>query len=403
MRSDVIRRSVPVMSSEKPVLISGAGLGGLLLAQSLRSHGIPFQLYERDTAGSSRGQGYRIRISVDGISALEQVLEPTHYARVRAGCTDLGAGNIEIIDAITMKANPLPQGGGPGGDRVGPPGGGDVAGVDRAFLRNTLLEGLEQVTVFGAQVVGYTLQEDGVAARFADGSTGPVGCLLIGADGVRSAITAQLTKGALKVFDTGARMIHGSSPIEAFAGLGTGVFSIRDHRRQDGRIVLITNTVRKVQTPTFGWVLGGTPGTFSAPNDDFSVIGKPAAALSRELTAGWHDRLRPIFEEQIDEEAAFLKMSTSRPDGVPEWDNEPRVTLIGDAVHAMTPAGGVGANTALKDAALLGRLLGAAGAWKEGLTAEYEREMRPYASANVKTSFERASRLFTIRELAKTI
>jgi 2-polyprenyl-6-methoxyphenol hydroxylase-like FAD-dependent oxidoreductase len=265
------------------------------------------------------------------------------------------------------------------------------------------LEGIEQVTVFGAQVVGYTLQKDGVAACFADGTTSPVGCLLIGADGVRSAIASQLTKGALKVYDTGARMIHGSSPVAAFEGLGKGVFSIRDDMRQGGRIVMITNTVRNAQTPSFGWVLGGTPGTFSAPNDDFSVIGKPAADLSRELTSGWHDRLRPIFEEQIDEEAAFLKMSTSSPHGVHEWDNEPRVTLIGDAVHAMTPAGGVGANTALKDAAFLGRLLGAAGGWREGLTAEYEREMRPYASANVKMSFERASRLFTITELAKTI
>jgi 2-polyprenyl-6-methoxyphenol hydroxylase-like FAD-dependent oxidoreductase len=96
-------------------------------------------------------------------------------------------------------------------------------------------------------------------------------------------------------------------------------------------------------------------------------------------------------------------MSTSSPDGVPEWDNEPRVTLIGDAVHAMTPAGGVGANSALKDAAILGRLFGAASGWKEGLTADYEREMRPYASANVKMSFERASRLFAITELTKTI
>jgi 2-polyprenyl-6-methoxyphenol hydroxylase-like FAD-dependent oxidoreductase len=121
------------------------------------------------------------------------------------------------------------------------------------------------------------------------------------------------------------------------------------------------------------------------------------------VTAGWHDRLRPIFEEQIDDEAVFLKMSTSSPDGVPEWGNDPRVTLIGDAVHAMTPAGGVGANTALKDAAFLDRLLADAGGWKEGLTAEYEREMRAYASANVKMSFERASRLFTITELTKTI
>jgi 2-polyprenyl-6-methoxyphenol hydroxylase-like FAD-dependent oxidoreductase len=393
------------MSLAKPVIISGAGLGGLVLAQSLKSNGIPFELYERDGAGSPRGQGYRIRISVDGITALEQVLDPTHYARLRAGCTELGAGNIEIIDAITMRANPQPQAGGSGGERVGPPagGGGDVVGVDRAFLRSTLLEGLEQATVFGTQVVGYSLQQDGVAARFADGTTGATGCLLVGADGVRSAITKQLTKGALKVYDTGARMIHGTSPVAAFAGLGTGVFSVRDDTRHGGRIVMITNTVRRVQTPSFGWVLGGTPGTFSAPNDDFSVTGRLAADLSRELTAGWNDRLRPIFEEQIDEEAAFLKMSTSRPDGVPEWDNEPRVTVIGDAVHAMTPAGGVGANTALKDAAFLGRLLAAAGGWKEGLTADYEREMRGYASANVKVSFERASRLFALTELSKTI
>jgi hypothetical protein len=44
----------------------------------------------------------------------------------------------------------------------------------------------------------------------------------VGADGVRSVITKQLTKGALKVYDTGARMIHGSSLVAAFEGLGTG-------------------------------------------------------------------------------------------------------------------------------------------------------------------------------------
>ena len=134
-----------------------------------------------------------------------------------------------------------------------------------------------------------------------------------------------------------------------------------------------------------------------------TAAGKPAADLSRELTARWHDRLRPIFEQQIDEEAVFLKMSTSSPEGVPEWDNEPRVTLIGDAVHNMTPAGGVGANTALRDSALLGRLLAAAGGVREGLTAEYEREMRVYASGNVKMSFEMASRMFNITELTKTL
>jgi 2-polyprenyl-6-methoxyphenol hydroxylase-like FAD-dependent oxidoreductase len=391
------------MSSAKPILISGAGLGGLLLAQSLRSQGIPFKLYERDSDGSSRSQGYRIRLSVDGLTALEQVLDPVHYERFRAGCTDLGAGKIEAIDALSMQAKPLPQPGSQGGNRLAPPGGEVVVGVDRAFLRKTLFEGIEEMILFGAQVVGYTLHGDGVAARFADGTTSPAGLLLVGADGVRSPITKQLTKGALKVYDTGARAIHGSSPVTAFEGLGTGVFSIREDAREGGRIAVITNTLRKQKTASFGWVLVGSPGAFSAPNDDFTVTGKPAADLSRQLTARWHDRLRPIFEQQIDDEAVFLKMATSSPDGVPEWDNEPRVTVIGDAVHAMTPAGGVGANTALKDAALLGRLLAAAGGWNPGLTAEYEREMRAYASASVKMSFEMASRLFTITELTKTI
>src|SRR5260221_12932821 len=95
------RPQLPIMSSAKPILISGAGLGGLLLAQSLRSQRIPFKLYERDIDGASRSQGYRIRISIDGLSALEQVLDPAHYARFRAGCTHLGAGKIEAIDALT--------------------------------------------------------------------------------------------------------------------------------------------------------------------------------------------------------------------------------------------------------------------------------------------------------------
>ena len=380
--------------SMAPVLVSGAGLGGLLLAQSLRSRCIPFIVYERDTSGSSRLQGYRLRLSAEGLAALEQVLERAHFARLRAGCTDLGAGRIEGVDAATMLAQPLAQ---PGG---GAPAGGDAVGVDRAFLRAMLFEGIEDATVFGTQVVGYTLGEDGVVARFADGTASPAGSLLVGADGVRSVVAKQLTKGALVVYDTGARMIHGSSPVSAFEGLGTGVFSIRDGTREAGRIALITNTVRRDQVASFGWVLVGSPGTFSAPNDDFSVTGKPAADLSRALTAGWHARLRPIFEEQIDDEAVFLKMSTSSPDGVPEWESEPRVTLIGDAVHAMTPAGGVGANTALQDAALLGRSLADAGGWSAGLTAAYEREMRTYASANVKMSFERASRLFSLTALS---
>jgi 2-polyprenyl-6-methoxyphenol hydroxylase-like FAD-dependent oxidoreductase len=79
-------------------------------------------------------------------------------------------------------------------------------------------------------------------------------------------------------------------------------------------------------------------------------------------------------------------MATSAPEGVPEWGNESRVTLMGDAVHAMTPPGGVGANTALRDAEFLGGLIVVKGGWDENATSEYEMEMRVYASQNVQDS-----------------
>jgi 2-polyprenyl-6-methoxyphenol hydroxylase-like FAD-dependent oxidoreductase len=53
----------------------------------------------------------------------------------------------------------------------------------------------------------------------------------------------------------------------------------------------------------------------------------------------------------------------------------------------MSPAGGSGANTALKDAALLSRLLGAADGWDPvGAIGDYEQQMREYGYAAVAAS-----------------
>ena len=107
----------------------------------------------------------------------------------------------------------------------------------------------------------------------------------------------------------------------------------------------------------------------------------------------------------VESEAAFWKITCSTPTGVPEWQNNPRVTVIGDAVHSMTPAGGLGANTAVRDSALLGRLLAEAGGCEEGVTAAYEREMRIYGSEAVRTSYgiARGSMGITIDENSKTV
>jgi len=322
-----------VQMSTKPILISGAGISGLLLAQSLRSRGIPFEIYERDPAGSSRSQGYRIRLSSQGLDALEAVLDPQAHQDFRAGCSNNGSGQILAYDALTMEEKQF-GGGGP------PKGGGQVLGVDRAFLRNQLLKGIEEVTHFGKACTGYEVSSDGVVAKFSDGTTSPEGAMLIGADGIYSKITQQLTNGRLKVYDTGARMIHGSAPRATYGQLAKGrfsAFSLQDMSNPAGKVAMITNFRDEPDTTHFGFVLVGGPGTFSALNDEFSVSGQNAVDIAVDLTKNWSEDVRPILTEQKVEDAAFLKMSTSDPAGVPEWENEPRVTLMGDAVHAMTP------------------------------------------------------------------
>lgn len=45
------------------VVIVGAGLGGLVLAQSLRKKGLSFEIFEQDSHAESRGQGFAIGLT----------------------------------------------------------------------------------------------------------------------------------------------------------------------------------------------------------------------------------------------------------------------------------------------------------------------------------------------------
>jgi len=393
------------MSTNKPVLISGAGIGGALLARSLKANNIPFHLFERDADRHARAQGYRIRISTDGLDALKEVLSTEQFQKFHSGTSATGGGGVHQLNAITgeekQEENTPVKGSGSSVSSGRPKLGGDVLGVGRAWLRDCLLDGLDEIVHWGKRSKGYVLSESGVTVDFTDGTRSPEGCLLVIADGPRSALADQLGQGKIRAYDTGARMIHGQTPAASFKSLGVGVYMASDQTHPGGRLGLITNIRPGSQDSDeeLGWVFVGGPGTFEPPDGNFSIVGQQAADLSRELTGNWHAKLQPIFTDQNDAQAAFLKMSTAWPGGIAEWKSESRVTVMGDAVHCMTPAGGVGANTALKDAALIGRLLGDAGGWEEGVTKTYEDEMRVYASENVRMSFEAASKQFGIKDL----
>ncbi|KAK3179782.1 hypothetical protein K4F52_008860 [Lecanicillium sp. MT-2017a] len=386
------------MAAQRPILISGAGLASLLLAQSLRRASVPFQIFERDSSVSFRAQGYRLRLSSEGLDAIETALGPEGFKTFWDQCGKTGGSGFTSLNAKsneTLSSQPANPSKGPSESLSSREG--KIVGISRGEMRRIFMTGIEPYIKWSRKVTGYELTPSGVRAVFADGSKSDEGEMLVGGEGIYSKVAKQLSGGKLKVYDTGARGIHGQAPTTAFKQLGEGVWRLVDDSNPKGRVFTITN-VRSgdMDDPdvVFGWTMGAQPGVIEIPGDDLSVIGAPAAKVAKELTADWHPRVKPLFDEMDVSEAAFWKITCSTPWGVPEWPNEPRVTVIGDAVHSMTPAGGIGANTAVQDSALLGKLL--ENGYKSDITAKYEKEMRVYGSEAVKTSYGLACEQFGI-------
>ncbi len=85
---------------------------------------------------------------------------------------------------------------------------------------------------------------------------------------------------------------------------------------------------------------------------------------------------------------------------MPEWHSE-RIAFLGDAVHAMSPAGGLGANTALVDAASLAAHLAHSDSAGQVLK-NYGTELQTRGAAAIRLSRLASERLMQRDEADKT-
>jgi 2-polyprenyl-6-methoxyphenol hydroxylase-like FAD-dependent oxidoreductase len=119
---------------------------------------------------------------------------------------------------------------------------------------------------------------------------------------------------------------------------------------------------------------------------------------------GWHPGLSRLVELSPEGTVSRLPIKTSVP--VEPWETGP-VTLLGDAVHSMTPFRGIGANTALRDAQLLCRnLIGADlidAVDVRAAVADYEHRMREYGFQAVRASVRSADQFVTENRLARAM
>jgi 2-polyprenyl-6-methoxyphenol hydroxylase-like FAD-dependent oxidoreductase len=65
----------------KPVIIIGAGVAGLTLAQSLRKQNVPFKIFERDASITTKPGGWGLTIHW-GLPALREALPEDILARI---------------------------------------------------------------------------------------------------------------------------------------------------------------------------------------------------------------------------------------------------------------------------------------------------------------------------------
>lgn len=179
------------------VLIVGAGLGGLCLANGLKRSGFRVAVFERDDTPQARGQGYRLTIDPEGSKALRASLPANLYALAVATSGVLG-DRFTIYDQQRriLRVIPLPHAADADDTQVSKQ-------MDRMTLRQILLGGLPGQVHFGKAFTRYERTGDVVTAFFADGSE-ETGALLVGADGVNSRVSRQLLPDAA-ITDTGMR------------------------------------------------------------------------------------------------------------------------------------------------------------------------------------------------------
>ena len=387
------------------VLIAGAGLGGLCLAHGLMRQGVDVTVYERDAALDSRGQGYRLHL--DAGLALHSCLEPDLYEL----CVATAGRPSTSITFVTKRLRRIKQ------HSIDPPADPfDPAtlstSVNRHTFREILAARLGDGVRYGKACTGFEQDGDGVVVSFADGSRAE-GDVLVGADGVGSPVRRQYLPHA-QVTGTGALCVYGRTPLTSETrplipdflwrgftgvigrgvGMATGVLDFREEPRSAAK--RIAPDVELTAVPSYlMWALTGPVHRFAS--DPAAASGpaaqSPAAQSPAELhrivldtIRRWHRDLRRLVELAAVEETMLVPIRISVP--VDRWPAS-RVTLLGDAIHAMSPARGSGANTALRDAALLSAELGQAARGDKKVLAAvagYEREMTDYGFALVRAN-----------------
>jgi salicylate hydroxylase len=342
------------------IAIIGAGIGGLAAAIALRQRGFEVALYERSQELGEVGAG--LQIGPNGVKVLralglEDELMRNAFEPLSIMSVTWDEGRLRFRQPLKAVAR----------EKYGAP----YMSAYRPDLHNMLRRAAGDTPIhLGRHCIGADTVNGTAVARFADGASAEAD-IVVGADGIRSAIRAQHFGDGAPRF-TEMMAWRAIVPMECVpTRIGPGGEVAVPHGEYfgwigpNGHVICYPIGVDGDKLNIFGghvtdqWV----EESWSVPSSREELIA---------AKAGWNDAALDMFRHV---EHVF-KWGIYDRDPVPEWSRG-RVTLLGDAAHPTMPTLAQGANMAIEDGYVLARLLARQGDDAEAALQAYPIERKP--------------------------
>jgi 2-polyprenyl-6-methoxyphenol hydroxylase-like FAD-dependent oxidoreductase len=343
-------------SALRSVAIIGGGLGGLALAQHLalfHPH-LDVTVYERDHDQEARQQGFYIALNelgIDSLKAISDKLDNVHQV-LTDQCNAVHSIGLLSHSLSTTISIPL-------GEHH------KAALVNRWSLREALATGVR--VEWNKRLSTYDETASGVDMHFEDG-TSATADLMVACDGARSRIRA-IRCPELQYKQVDIARVGGSV---AVARLGDACNLLLERCNdtltralgRNGHSLIVFNYRQTPQSPSnLLWMISfpiesATHQKLSQvpENDRSAMVAAMADAVACEFT---HSSVAHAVRTTEPQDLFPLSyLHSTIPPATNPLNDVTRVTMLGDALHAMTPHRGLGANSAFKDALLLAEALG---------------------------------------------
>lgn len=338
----------------KEIIIIGGGIGGLCTAIVLQQNGFDVHLYEKVKKLGEVGAG--LTLWSNAIKALRAlgVADQVIHTGSKVNRSYIRAANGDILQDAHMNEMEA---------QYGEP----VVAIHRAALHDILINALKPNTLtLNVGFVKFEQDESKVFVHFDNGQTGSAD-LLIGADGIHSAVRKQIFP-EIQLRYSGYTAWRGVVETESESALGLTTESWGVGARFG---------IVRVDKSRIYWFA-----TSNQPAGERSTSDQRKARLLRSFK-NWHN---PIYH-LLDLTPADSILQNDIYDIPPfaSW-SQGRVTLLGDAAHPTTPNMGQGACMAIESAYVLSYSLKEHTDHRSALK-RYERERHPRTAWITNTSW----------------